>query len=138
MSITTPRAPAEVFSYLARFSNAADWDPGVAGAEDISPGPPRVGSAYRLIVRFLGGKFPLDYRIAELASPGRVVLEAENAFIRSSDAITVAPAAGGGAQVTYAATLTLKGAAVLATPVVGLAFLRTAKRAIAGLRTALR
>jgi len=43
-SVSSPKSPADVFSYLARFSNAAHWDPGVSAAEDITPGPPAFGS----------------------------------------------------------------------------------------------
>ena len=53
-SVSSPRPPADVFAYLARFSNAAHWDPGVSAAEDITAGPPAFGSTYRLMVRFLG------------------------------------------------------------------------------------
>jgi hypothetical protein len=39
-TILSTRAPAEVFAYMARFSNARAWDPGVSGAEELHPGPP--------------------------------------------------------------------------------------------------
>ena len=84
-----PDTPADVFEYLARFSNAAYWDPGVSSAEDITPGPPAYGSTYRLVVRFLGLSVPLEYRIEEIDTPKRVVLRAENSMVRSTDVIEV-------------------------------------------------
>ena len=36
------RSPAaETFGYLAAFSNAAEWDPGVLAGEQLDPGPGR-------------------------------------------------------------------------------------------------
>ncbi len=59
---------------MARFSNAAEWDPGVTEAAEDDPGPPAFGSTYRLKVRFFGLTVPLEYRIEEIDRPRRVVL----------------------------------------------------------------
>jgi hypothetical protein len=136
-SVSSPRPPADVFAYLARFSNAARWDPGVPAAEDLTPGPTVFGSTYRLMVRFLGLTVPLEYRIEEIDAPKRVVLRAENTMVRSVDVIEVAPALGGGSTVTYEATLTPKGSARALAPIIGLVFRRIGDRAAAGLRASL-
>jgi len=136
-SVSSPKPPADVFAYLARFSSAAEWDPGVSAAEDITPGPPAVGSTYRLMVRFLGRTVPLEYRIDEIDGPKRVVLRAENAVVRSTDVIEVAPTGSGGSTVTYAATLTPKGPSTALAPFLGIVFRRIGDRAAAGLRAAL-
>ena len=132
-SLRSPRPPAEVFDYLARFSNAAEWDPGVVSAHDPGAGPPQRGSAYHLVVRFFGLQVPLDYRVAEIDTSRRVVFQAENRMVRSTDVIEVAPAPGGGSTVNYSATLTPKGPAVMVAPIVAIAFRRTGDRASAGL-----
>ncbi len=137
MSVPSPRHPADVFEYLARFSNAAYWDPGVSSAEEITPGPPAYGSAYRLVVKFLGLSVPLEYWIEEIDTPKRVALRAENSIIRSTDLIEVAFADGGGSIVTYEATLAPKGASAVLEPLLGAAFRRIGDRASAGLRAAL-
>jgi Polyketide cyclase / dehydrase and lipid transport len=137
MSVPSPRHPADVFEYLARFSNAAHWDPGVSSAEEITPGPPACGSAYRLVVKFLGLSVPLEYRIEEIDPPTRVSLRAENSIIRSTDVIEVAPADGGGSIVTYEATLAPKGVSTLLEPLLGAVFRGIGDRAAAGLRAAL-
>jgi len=136
-SVSSPKSPADVFSYLARFSNAAHWDPGVSAAEDITPGPPAFGSTYRLMVRFLGLTVPLEYRIEEIDAPTRVVLQAENSQFRSTDRIEVAEASDGGSTVTYEATLTPKGIAAAFSPLMGVVFRRIGDRAAVGLRAAL-
>jgi carbon monoxide dehydrogenase subunit G len=122
---------------MARFSNAVNWDPGVLASEDTDPGPPSRGSTYRLVVGVLGRRVQLEYRIEEIDPPRRVVLQAQNATIRSTDVIEVSPAPGGGSTVTYAATLRARGPAVLLAPLVGMALRRIGDRAAAGLRTAL-
>lgn len=136
-SFTSPWPPRDVFGYIARFCNAAEWDPGVVEVRGCQPGPPRLGSTYRLVVCFLGRRFPLDYEIVELLTPRRVVLRAENAVVRSTDVIEVEAAAGGGARLTYSATLRLKGPAGLMAPLISAAFRRTGDRAAAGLRAKL-
>jgi len=136
-SVSSPRPPADVFAYLARFSNAASWDPGVSAAEDTTPGPAAFGSTYRLTVRFLGLTVPLEYRIEEFDAPKRVVLRAETTVVRSTDVIEVAPALGGGSTVTYEATLTPKGPSGALAPLIGVVFRRIGDRAAAGLRASL-
>ena len=122
---------------MARFSNAAKWDPGVLASEENEPGPPRVGSSYRLVVAVLGRRLPLEYRIEEIDRPRRVVLRAQNAVVRSTDVIEVVATPDGGSKVTYEATLEAIGAAVLLAPLVGVALRRIGDRAAAGLRAAL-
>ena len=137
MSVSSPRPRADVFAYLARFSNAASWDPGVTAAEDVTAGPPALGSTYRLRVKFLGLTVPLDYVIEEIDAPKRVVLQAENSRFCSTDKIEVAEASDGGSTVTYEARLTPKGIAAPFGPLMGVVFRRIGDRAGAGLRAAL-
>jgi hypothetical protein len=136
-SFTSPWAAPDVFAYVARFCNAAEWDPGVVEVQGCQAGPPCLGSTYRLVVRFLGRLFALDYEIVEMLTPRRVVLRAENAVVRSTDVIEVEAAPGGGARLTYSATLRLKGPAALMEPLIGVTFHRTGDRAAAGLRAKL-
>jgi uncharacterized protein YndB with AHSA1/START domain len=134
---TSPRAPKEVFAYLAHFSNAARWDPGVVSARETTPGEPRQGSRYRLEVLFFGLRSSLEYRIEEIDAPHRVVLQAENSVFRSTDVIEVSSAPGGGSTVTYHATLRPKGPFAVFSPLVALAFRRVCRRAATGLRVTL-
>jgi hypothetical protein len=122
---------------MARFSNAAEWDPGVAAAEELTPGPPALGSTYRLQVRSFGRTTPLDYRVTEFAHPSRVVVSAENSTLRSIDVIEITSGPGTGSTLTYKATLTLKGFFAVASPLLGLAFRRLGDRAAQGLRATL-
>ena len=132
----TTRPRDEVFEYLATFSNAQLWDPGVANGECLTPGPPAVGSVYRLGVRLLGRVVPFDYRVLELERPHRVVLRATHGRLVSTDAITVEPS-GSGARVRYVANLEGRGVLRAASPLLARFFTRVADRAAAGLRGAL-
>src|SRR5271165_3012946 len=113
--VASPRPPVQVFDYMARFTNAAEWDPGVTEATEADPGAPARGSTYRLMVRVFGRAVPLEYRITEFDRPHRVVLRAENSMVRSTDVIEVSAVPGGGSTLTYDAALELKGVVALFT-----------------------
>jgi hypothetical protein len=129
----------DTFSYLAVFSNAGQWDPGVLEGEQLDPGPVRVGSRFRLVVPFLGRKLPLVYRVTEFsAGDRRIVLDAASKLLRATDRITVRPAnARAGAAVSYQAEVTLAGPLRLLDPVLGRGFRAVGERAAAGLASAL-
>lgn len=134
----TVRAPGRadrVFDYLARFSNAAEWDPGVRSARMTTPEPVALGSQFALQVVFLGRTIPMTYRIVEFEPGRRVALQATDPLL-SEDTITVQPA-GDGCDVTYEARLTLTGVRRVADPLLGLVFRRIGDRAARGLATSL-
>jgi dehydrogenase/reductase SDR family protein 12 len=135
--VDIPREQVEVFDYLARFSSAAEWDPGVAEARDRTPDPVGLGSEFDLVAVFLGNKVPLTYRIVEFERPDRVVLRAETRAVRSLDTITFRPGSAGHTLVKYDAILDFKGAAKLLSPVLGMAFNKVGDRAAAGLAASL-
>ena len=131
--ITTPVARELAFSVLSRFDRAAVWDPGVASAEMISPEPVGSGSQFALSARVFGRAIPLEYAITTYEPGRRIVLLAENAFVRSLDTITF-ESSGGTTKITYDARLDPKGLARLASPALAVAFRRIGDRAAAGLR----
>jgi carbon monoxide dehydrogenase subunit G len=137
-TVESGRSPDEAFEYLADFANAREWDPGVVEGEHVGDGPLGMGSRFRLVSQFLGRRIPLEYRIVAFDRPHRVVLQADERTVRSTDEIRVA-AAEGGAHVTYEADLRLKGpASRLMDPFLALVFRRIGDRAATGLRQALR
>ena len=133
-TVVSERSAEETFDYLAEFSNAAAWDPGVAGAERLDDGPVGPGSAFRLDVRVGPRTTPLDYRVTTYERPHRVVLLGESATIRSEDTVTVVPRPGGGSILTYDADLTLLGPLAPFNPVLSLPFRRIGDRGLDGLR----
>ncbi len=133
-TVVSERSAAETFDYLAEFSNAGEWDPGVAGAERLDDGPVGVGSTFRLGVRIGARVTPLDYRVVAYERPRRVVVLGESGTIRSEDTITVVPRPGGGSFLTYRADLRLMGPLALVNPLLPLPFRRIGDRGLDGLR----
>lgn len=131
-----PRA----FAFMSDFSNARDWDPGVAAARrvggDHGGDSVEVGSAFDLDVVFAGRTMTLRYQVVTM-EPGRcVVFKASTDRLESVDTLTFQDRAGG-TDVTYDALLTFKGIAALANPVLGLGFKRVGDRARDSLRDVL-
>jgi hypothetical protein len=134
--VDSRRSAAETFAYLATFSNAAQWDPGTAEAEQLDPGPVRAGTRFRLVVPFLGRRMSLVYRISHYQPDREVTLDAENALLRLRDRIVVTPA-DPGATVSYDAEVTLRGPLSLLDPALSRGFAQVGSRAAAGLAQAL-
>ena len=135
-TITSARSAADTFAYLAEFSNAAGWDPGVLDAEQVGAGPVTVGTAFRLAVPFLGRRLTLVYQVIRL-DPGReVVLRAAGRLLLATDRITVSED-GDRAVVRYEAQVRLRGPLRLVDPLLARGFRAVGDRAAAGLRSAL-
>jgi Polyketide cyclase / dehydrase and lipid transport len=135
-TIDSPRGQAETFDFLATFSNAAQWDPGVLSGEQLDPGPVRLGTRFRLEVPFLGRRLPLTYVVTRYSADGMIALEAVSRLLRLVDWIEVA-AQGDGATVSYDADVRLRGPLRLLDPVLQRGFGVLGDRAAAGLAHAL-
>ncbi|HXZ66087.1 MAG TPA: SRPBCC family protein [Streptosporangiaceae bacterium] len=135
-TVTSRRPAAETFTYLAVFSNAAIWDPGVLAAEQLDPGPVGPGTRFRLTVPFLGRPMPLTYRITSYDHGRRVVLTATSRLLRATDTIAVSGGADGSA-VSYEAEVRLRGPLQILDPLLRPGFRAVAERAAAGLARAL-
>ena len=131
------RSPAaETFGYLAAFSNAAEWDPGVLAGQRLDPGPVRAGSRFRLVVPFAGTRMSLTYEVIGFAPDREVVLQAVNAVLRSTDRIVVTGAADG-STVSHDAEVRLRGPLRVLDLLLQPGFRVVAERAAAGLADAL-
>ncbi len=132
--------PEETFGYLAMFSNARDWDPGVLDAERLDSGPIRIGSQFRLVVPFGRRQLPLTYRVVSLSREDREIrLAARTALLRVSDHIVVGPPGPvpGETFVDYRAEVRLRGLARLFEPALRQGFKIVGDSAAAGLAAAL-
>jgi Polyketide cyclase / dehydrase and lipid transport len=135
-TIDSPRGQAETFDFLATFSNAAQWDPGVLSGEQLDPGPVRLGTRFRVVVPFLGRRLPLTYVVTRYSADGMIALEAVSRLLRLVDWIEVA-AQGDGATVSYDADVRLRGPLRLLDPLLQRGFGVVGDRATAGLARAL-
>lgn len=136
-SLVVPQPPEEVFAYLADFENVAEWDPGIAEAERLDPGPVGPGTRFRVVSVFLGRRVGLQYAVTKYDPPHRVVLEGRGGSVAAVDTIACEPEAGG-TRVTWDARLRLEGAAgwlaPALDPLLGLAFRWIGNDAVRGLR----
>jgi Polyketide cyclase / dehydrase and lipid transport len=127
---------AETFDYLAMFSNAEHWDPGVVRASRVGTGRVGAGSKFRVTVPLLGLPIPLTYVISEFRRPSGLQLSASNWLLRSTDTITISED-DDGVSVGYLAEVTLRGLLRIFEPALNTAFPRVAVRAVEGLSAAL-
>ncbi len=132
-AIDLPLPLEAAFEYMADFSRTAEWDPGVAEARRITPGPVRRGSRFHVSIAFLGTRTPFEYRIVEFEPHSRIVFEGGDASMRSIDELTFTPRPGG-TRVTYEARIELLGLRRFADPLFDLVFQTIGQRAVAGLR----
>ena len=125
-TVESRSSDTETFGYLATFSNAAEWDPGVLAGEQLDPGPVKTGSRFRLVVPFLGVRISLTYEVIRLVPGREVLLHATNGVLQSTDWI-VATDAADGSTVSYDAEVRLRGPLQVLDPV-----LRPGFRVVAG------
>jgi hypothetical protein len=135
-TVESRSAAAETFGYLATFSNAAEWDPGVLAGEQLDAGPPEAGSRFRLKVPFLGARMSLTYEVISFVPDREVLLHAVNGVLRSTDRIVVTGTVDG-STVSYDAEVRLRGPLQALDPFLRPGFRVVAERAAAGLADAL-
>lgn len=130
-TVTTGRAPADVFAYLADFTTVAEWDPGIV-ASRLESGDGGVGSVYAVTATFSGREVSMTYEVVGLSVPERIVLRGS---AKAVDAIDTIECFGhdGGTRVVYTAEFRLKGLLRLAAPFLGGTFRRLGRAAAGGL-----
>lgn len=114
-----------IIDYLKDFSRTEEWDPGTKSCTRIGSGPVEAGARWTNVSVFRGKETELTYRLTDLAA-NRVVFVGENKSVTTRDDISVAPAAGGGSEVTYHAALDFKGPLKLIAPFLSREFERLA------------
>ena len=88
-TVKSAHPAGETFGYLATFSNAVSWDPGVLAGEQLDPGPVGAGTRFRLVVPFLAVRMALTYEVVRHVPDREVVLAAASGLLRSTDRIVV-------------------------------------------------
>ncbi|MEO8476865.1 MAG: SRPBCC family protein [Actinomycetota bacterium] len=130
-------APEAAFDYVADFSSAQEWDPGIPTARRLDAGPIGVGSRFELTSRFGGTEQLIHYEISEFDRPRRVTFAGDGKNFRGTDTISFASDHADRTRVTYVADLGLKGVAALALPFLRGRLDSMSDDAVAGLKTAL-
>lgn len=124
------------FAFVADFSNAERWDPGVVSSVRSDPGPVGIGARYRLGVRLRGKTASMDYQIAVFEPSRRVVLAGTGSGVSAVDDITF-ESTETGTRIDYVADIRLRGVMRLAAPFAGRAFARIARDARDGMQRTL-
>lgn len=131
-SVPSALRAEDLFAYMAEFSNARLWDPGVATGVNVTEGPLRLGSQFLLGVIIGKKTLPFTYEITSFDPPNSVTLIAETDSYISEDTITV-NADGEGSILHYRANLIPKGLLGRYNPFLGLVFRSIGERARKGL-----
>ena len=92
IEVEVPRE--EAFAYVADFTTAAEWDPGIRSSKRLDEEPTRVGSAFEVVAEFRGKPQTFRYEVLELDPDRRIVIRGESEKAISDDTITFADADG--------------------------------------------
>ena len=130
-------SPEAAFDYVADFSRAQEWDPGIPSARRLDDGSIGIGARFELLSRFGNTEQLITYEVTGFDRPQRVTFVGDGKNFRGTDTISFAAAEGGGTRVTYLADLGLKGMAALALPFLRGRLDSMSDAAVAGLKTAL-
>lgn len=117
---------------MADFRNASEWDPSVVSATALDEGAVREGSQFELRIRNGRRIAPFHYTVTAL-EPRLIRLRAITPQLESIDTITVRET-GTGSEITYDASLAVRGALMLITPLVARTFRRMGDAASERLR----
>ena len=125
-------------TYLADFANAVEWDPGTVSCQrNGDPAAPVApGVTWTNASKVLGRETTLQYELTTLAPDG-VVLEGHNETATSRDDIGVTAVDGRHSRIRYEATITFKGVARFADPLMQLVFKKVADDTVRDMTTAL-
>ena len=131
-------SPATVFAFLEDFTNAADWDPGVASAERLDAGAIELGSRFGLDLLVAGRTQRWVYEVERHEPEQRVTFATRTDRATGIDDVTVRATPDGGSHVVWDATFRFNGAlGSLIDPAFNLVFQRIGAKAVSGLRPAL-
>jgi len=126
----------QAFAFIADFSNAQRWDPGVAWSRSLTSGPPEIGAAYELGVRMGRRVAPMEYRVTAIERDARVVLTGQGSNVSAVDDIAFEQTPNG-TRIDYTADIQLNGLLRLAAPFAGRAFAAIGRNARDGMQRTL-
>jgi carbon monoxide dehydrogenase subunit G len=119
--IDAPGRPSDVHRFVSDFNNLPRWDPTVISVKQTSPGAARPGTCYRVVLRFLGVRSEMDYRVEEYDPPHRAVLRGVASLAQATDTVVVEPR-GSGSRVRWTAEIRFRWPVSLLEPIIRLLF----------------
>lgn len=117
-SFVIPRVRvASVFAFVSDLANLPEWDSAVQAVEQLTEGPVRAGTRYRIRASVFGRELAVSCRIAELDPPARFVCVVESPSLSKVDRFSFQSLDGGrGTEVQYVTDIVLAGYLRLAEP----------------------
>lgn len=135
-TIRSNRPATAAFAYVADLSNLPHWDPGVKEARQVRGDGLGPEAAYEVVLSSAGNT-RLTYEMTDFDGPNlSATLVATHSWFRSIDRIS-ATGDHESSELTYDATLELRGPFGLIDPLFSLVFNRIGDKASAGLEKAL-
>ncbi len=132
-TIVVARPLSACFAYVADFARIEEWDPGVRSAQRLSPGPPAVGSEYRVVMK---AGFSLHYAVVEFQPDTRVLMDVRSRLFYAVEEILF-DATPDGTRIRYTARFRPSAALGLAARMAPGMMDAVGKSAMKGLRRAL-
>lgn len=136
-TITVERSLRDCFAYLADFSTAEQWDPGVYRAEKVTPGAPRVGSEFALVLNSAGRRVPMSYRLTALRGEEEIQLSGVGEGFCADDTIRLTALGEQRTEIDYVADIRFTGPAARIEPLLRGWLTRMGRKALQGLARAL-
>jgi uncharacterized protein YndB with AHSA1/START domain len=118
-SVTTDRAPEDVFAYLADLQNTTTWMSSFVDEVELISGhrPGTVGARFLVThTRALFDDVTVDYETIEAQSPSLLVFATKHPKLTGTDTYRLAPADDGGTTIEYTTEFAYTGLNKLATP----------------------
>ena len=100
--ITVKRPVDEAFAYVADFTTTTEWDATALKAVKVTPGAIAVGTRFLVTCAMPVGSIDIEYTVAELEIPNRIVLSGKSKLFDIEDTITFATVSGG-TKISYQA-----------------------------------
>lgn len=135
-SVESPKSAEEVFTYMADFRNAEEWDANTSSVKLVAGDAGDVGSKYEVVTGFGGRDLTMEYETVAVDSPRQVIFESSTGVAKIRDTIDVTPD-GSGSRLDYDAHIMTSGLGKLLDPLFSLIFKRVGDRAAESLRKAL-
>lgn len=133
---TIARPVAEVAAYAGDPSNAPEWYANITSVAWRTEPPVKVGSEVDFVARFLGRTLPYTYRVTDLVTGERLVMETAQGPFPMRTTYTWEPA-GSGTRMTLQNTGSPAGFGRLAAPVMEAAMRRATAKDLARLKALL-
>lgn len=101
------QTPEQVFAYLCHFHLIREWDSTVLIARMTTPGPPAVGSRFKLMLLFGLSRIPMIYEIVSITFPKELVLLGKADTFEATDRIRLEETPHG-SRLTYLAEVSFQ------------------------------